>query len=210
MNEDFMKNCCEFINESIEAQDHFRFLIDNVPRSKMWAQSMLGNHKPNGLHLPVEMARLYKNDKRKVILDGELTRQEILNKIVKHLREQNKKSVGNPCRYFTTWRDDYPKYFSKHPNFNEHVEKCPIGCLIDEKDYRSYMEHVGLFNWGSEHTGLYQALENSGVPADKDTLTFLSKFKKMHDELPVESWEEEMTKIALEYSLKMPDKKDKI
>lgn len=103
-----------------------------------------------------------------------MTKQELFNRIVTHLRMQGKPAVdgGGACEYRT-----------------EDGAMCAVGVLIATDCYNKEFEGVLLCRSEAEADRrqglLLDALEHSGVPTDEETLNFLSDAQAVHD-----SWRE--------------------
>lgn len=122
-----------------------------------------------------------------------LTRQQIFNKITKHLLKQNKFS-GNPKR---------PQYHAKNGL------KCAIGCLIPDELYHSIIEGVGIDNremdmsestsFFNKESALIQILMESGIKIDDFDL--ISDLQVVHDDEPVDTWIKCLNNVAFEHGL---------
>lgn len=98
-----------------------------------------------------------------------LSSQEVFDKVVLHLRIQNKKSLSDDgiCMYR-----------------GENGYQCAIGCLISDKDYSPYWENHSLNN----------LLDNCSLPASLKQFflhhkDLLLRLQEIHDCFRVELWE---------------------
>lgn len=117
-----------------------------------------------------------------------LTRQEIFDKVSKHLLTQNKKAKDDTtCRYLT------PDGL-----------KCAIGCLI-EVGYDERIEGLGLpdsyMKRGLGYMDIFIGILKKNKIASHD-LGFLQDLQQVHDNCEVEDWKYELKAMADSYDLK--------
>ena len=125
-----------------------------------------------------------------------MKRQDIFNKVYKHLLKQNEKAidVGGNCQYRT----------------GEGLQ-CAVGCLIDEDHYDDVYEGSGVYALSREELGndakaLRQSLKlsNKGIRLGKETIDMLSKLQDIHDRQDPEDWLSMLAVLATKYNLKVP------
>ncbi len=109
-----------------------------------------------------------------------MSAQEIFNKVVTHLRNQNRRSVdrNNQCVYLSSDGD-----------------QCAIGCLIPKEDYLSTMERKNvtlLFN-------SFHLFDNLAAH-----LPLLYDLQCIHDQREVRSWEQEFFTVSHKHNLTIP------
>lgn len=113
-----------------------------------------------------------------------MTKQEIFNKVAKHLLTQNEKSQGPPsggsqCMYRS------PGGLS-----------CAVGCLIKDEHYNAIMEGVSaIYN-----SDVRDALEKSLGPVE-NYRSLLNSLQEVHDCNPPVSWSTELASVASENNL---------
>jgi hypothetical protein len=119
-----------------------------------------------------------------------VNRQEIFDKVAKHLLTQNRQAKGKTgCAY----RGD-------------NGDKCAIGCLIPDEDYGPKMENgaprIGDPESLPLNTRLVTAFcrEKLGASTDEDIL-FLTRLQSLHDYSPPEDWRGELQSFAAQYEL---------
>ena len=110
-----------------------------------------------------------------------MTEQTVFNKVVRFLRQQNKKAIDQCgiCQY-------------RAPD----GAKCAVGCLISDKHYNPDMEGCSLDNPDVNKARFPQYL----LPH----WTLLSDLQKVHDRSQVMYWEMDLADVAEKYNLKMP------
>ena len=114
--------------------------------------------------------------------------QEAFNVMVNHLRDQGEKSLAEPdsaassCLY-------------RAPNGN----KCAVGCLIDDDQYRDEIEGMG-----ADDIPVLNAIEASGWKGV--SIHLLDAMQNCHDTLHPSDWEERFLHIAGQYELTLPTK----
>lgn len=108
-----------------------------------------------------------------------MTRQEVFDKVVAHLRAQGRKAVNErgDCVYHA-------------PDGT----KCAAGCLILDEHYREDFEDKS-----SAHPDVARALRNSGVPEDASTL--VRDLQRIHDSFDLEEWEDRLAGTASLFDL---------
>lgn len=115
-----------------------------------------------------------------------LSKQEVFNKVLTHLRTQGKKSFDNP------------KTKGESAYFSSDGCKCSIGIFIEKDEYNPVFEHYNVGQMlmlpqvpQSLKERLYSHLEN----------WFLKDLQDVHDVFPVEEWENKMKLIAIRHQL---------
>lgn len=93
--------------------------------------------------------------------------QEVFNRVVKHLRQQGMRSMrirdARPGAAGCAYRGD-------------NGTMCAVGCLIADEHYNEWFEGTGVCA-----PDVREALFNSGVVTDKDTLYLLTSLQQIHD-----------------------------
>jgi hypothetical protein len=123
-----------------------------------------------------------------------MTRQEIFEKVAKHLLTQNAKAKGEPsgafagCLYYdsTTGR------------------KCAIGCLIPQDQYDPIMEDQGyIFN----NELVVNALISVGIDCGCNGADyyFIQLLQKIHDNHHVSQWKRYLRDFAVTWDLDIPE-----
>lgn len=106
-------------------------------------------------------------------------KQELFDRISKHLLKQNKRSTDHhgDCRY----RGDYGL-------------KCAVGAIISDKKYSEKIEGVNV----------YYEYVISCLPVryrGKSSIDFLNKLQKLHDRTAVHLWKDGLKEIAKDENL---------
>ena len=133
-----------------------------------------------------------------------MTAQEILSKIVIHLRTQGKKSG----RYREPDGEFVCMYLAPDGC------QCAAGCLIPPEDYQPEFEGASVTNDAWQH--LAEFAEVFGDGPSKVAFYFAAKFSEhlelirglqdIHDRYQVEDWEDRFAKLAQEHALTLPEK----
>ena len=113
-----------------------------------------------------------------------MTKQEIFNKVAKHLLKQNKQArdeVRDNCCL-------------KDVDGN----KCALGCLIPAKLYHPDMEY------GSMVVDFFLAYSIPGIAKTTANLALLKDLQYVHDDIKVSEWYNQLQKVANEHKLKFP------
>jgi hypothetical protein len=119
-----------------------------------------------------------------------MTKQEVFNKVVTHLREQGEMSgyeapPGVVCLY------------------RNNGKKCAIGALISDEEYSEAFERQSVYGLSIR----------SDCPATVKQLVaehgewFLSRLQRIHDEYGPSKWDEQFEIFASEYGLELPEGK---
>jgi len=118
-----------------------------------------------------------------------MNKQEVFNKVAKHLLTQNSKSMAfGQCAYR-----------------GKDGRMCAVGCLIPDKVYTSKFENKnvrGLLDINDWEPAVVMQLAEAGI--DQYNASLLMQLQRMHDRKPVEEWPALLAKIAAEYKLEMP------
>jgi hypothetical protein len=107
-----------------------------------------------------------------------MNKQEVFDKVKKHLLTQNKKSLNDygSCMYRTS-----------------NGLKCAIGCLIPDDKYHLRIEHRGIDELlKSSFLNLEELLDIK----DKEDFSLLKELQMLHDNTDVEDWKEELKLLA--------------
>lgn len=105
-------------------------------------------------------------------------KQELFDRISKHLLKQNAKSIGiGGCRY----RGD-------------NGLKCAVGAIISDKRYSEKIEETNVYN---QEVADCLPVRYQG----RGSIEFLAKLQKLHDQLPVDLWKQRLEEIAKDENL---------
>ena len=110
-----------------------------------------------------------------------MTKQTVFNKVVRHLRQQNRRAM-NPygsCQYRTPDGD-----------------KCAIGCLIPSKDYKKSMEGQSVEGLRDDKVLPKHLLRH---------VELLSRLQCLHDNTVPNEWEARLEHVAKDFKLTMPN-----
>lgn len=123
-----------------------------------------------------------------------LTRQQIYDKVKRHLIKQNARAKTKGEYAVCAYRAKDGK-------------KCAIGCLLPDQYYAEEIEGTdveGTFGHSAEKKYLlWEILRKSGVDlSEKRTLSLLSALQIVHDCHGVESWEMHLKKVAKRFGLR--------
>jgi len=91
-----------------------------------------------------------------------MTKQEVFDKVVTHLRSMKERSIRLPymeCAYRGSGG-----------------AKCAAGCLIDDEFYSERLE-----GWAVVEPVVLEALRSSGVPTDDSTIRMVERLQLSHD-----------------------------
>lgn len=115
-----------------------------------------------------------------------MKRQDIFDKVYKHLLNQGTKSIDDDgkCLY----RD-------------EDGMRCAIGCLIDDKNYNINIENKNIYS-----TLVKNAIKksNKGIRLNIKTVSMLGMLQDIHDEDNPENWAGLLRSLAKTCRLKIP------
>lgn len=103
-------------------------------------------------------------------------KQEIFDKVSKHLLSQNAKALGadNKCKYR-----------------NSMGLKCAAGCLIPDNDYDPRME--------CKFVREFDYFTNCGY--SEEEIELISLLQEIHDEVEVYAWKTQLINLAKEHGL---------
>lgn len=109
--------------------------------------------------------------------------QEIFNTVVTHLRTQNAKAMNlnNDCQYRS---DD--------------GLKCAVGCLISDEDYDEKFE--GRTVRDLCQSNMFSLDLESMIVKNIDLLSIL---QRIHDNNPIDQWEEFFSDVAHDFKLEL-------
>lgn len=115
-----------------------------------------------------------------------MTNQEIFDKVVSHLRKQNKQAVGvfgaTICQYH-----------------GPDGLKCAVGCLIPDEFYDPSFEGVSI---QARNSPLHPLLLKLGYTEAQ--LIFLVELQCVHDEYYPSGWEDCFKRVAATFNLEVP------
>lgn len=110
-----------------------------------------------------------------------MTRQQIFDTVVAHLRQQGRRSERNgACAYR-----------------GEDGAMCAVGCLIPDKLYDPAMEGAEIYFSPKSHI-VDQVLMSAGLYRFKP---FLAALQRVHDNFGPNLWESELEALAKQYDL---------
>ena len=109
-----------------------------------------------------------------------MTKQEIFDKVITHLRKQNKKATNifGGCEYK-----------------NVNGLRCAVGCLIPDDMYDKKME------LSSTVDGLFRDFLEIQKLLGKRNKDFLTRIQVIYDSCRIENWEERWENLAKVYNL---------
>lgn len=110
------------------------------------------------------------------------TAQEVFDYIVKHLRKQNKKAIGDEISSYSC------VYRKENPETHE-IVTCAAGCLIAPEEYRKNFEGI---SWGA-------LTQRNLVPNTYRNL--IINLQNIHDCYEVKNWEEQFSLVATRFQL---------
>lgn len=112
-----------------------------------------------------------------------LTEQEIFSRVAAHLLLQNKKSFYSPdnVREICAYR-------------GEGGTKCAVGCLLEDDEYRPYMEDKGVDRLLSLTP---DGFRNFGV----QNHNLLCDLQYIHDYMQPVEWKTALGQVAMQYGL---------
>ena len=115
-----------------------------------------------------------------------MDRQEVFDKVARHLLMQGKKSVeGLSCLYRSA-----------------DGSKCAVGCLIPDEAYDPKYEGKGLERLMNVYPKLRDTLELSPFPKKRGTeMAFLTDLQILHDDVDPNSWLPALGALACRYKL---------
>jgi hypothetical protein len=116
-----------------------------------------------------------------------MTKQEIFDKVITHLRQQNAKSID----YVMIGPADKPKEQVMDPRcryLSSDGKKCAVGCLIKSEEYNISLEDQISSNLFLIHS----FKERIGI----DNKNLIFQFQLIHDSRLVNNWEREFKYLA--------------
>lgn len=116
-----------------------------------------------------------------------MNKQEVFDKVAKHLVTQNAASLlGTMCAYRTTTG-----------------LSCAIGCLIPDSKYSRLMDFTGAPILSNGR--VRDVLREEGIDVDtQEGLNFLSALQSVHDFHQPKNWRVELRRVAAVFSLEVP------
>lgn len=122
-----------------------------------------------------------------------MKRQDIFDKVYRHLLKQNSKALLKPHRKDQM---DSCAYISKSGL------KCAVGCLIDKAHYDAGFEGRCLSDARVTNAVLKS---NKGLRLAGTTLVMLTRLQDVHDENKPAVWAEKLAELAKDFKLKIPN-----
>jgi hypothetical protein len=119
------------------------------------------------------------------------TAQQLYDKVVSHLRQQNAKAYDEKtvmCRYRTS-----------------DGKSCAVGCLIPDESYSERMENKMLYFLISRN-GVEWNFPTELVEEFKTHQGLLSELQSIHDDLEVDEWETHFQELAEKRNLQYTPK----
>jgi hypothetical protein len=121
-------------------------------------------------------------DRQVTELGGNVKRQEIFDKVVRHLLRQNAKSLD---------ADDECQYRAANGR------KCAIGALVPARLYRASLEGTSVLGLKEHSPKLFSFL------GGKRNGLFLQQLQVIHDDHEPKLWRELLAEFGVKYSLKL-------
>lgn len=119
-----------------------------------------------------------------------MNKQEIFEKVAKHLLVQNEQS-SDPI---------YDKCMYRDPD----GRKCAVGCLIPDDKYFPMMDFMfqPLYN----NSSVKHALGDAGIDVENlEIMNLLQALQSTHDSYQPEEWVKRLKSVALMHKLDTPD-----
>lgn len=120
-----------------------------------------------------------------------MNKQEVFDRVVKHLLTQNKKS----------WSDEI--YDCAYRN-NEGL-KCAIGCLISDENYYPELERYCIDSKELQNaiikSGIRLKIDNDDIYDPNGDLLFLYELQKIHDNFEPDTWPKKLFEHAKKWEL---------
>lgn len=111
-----------------------------------------------------------------------LSRQDVFNTVYTHLLTQGARSI-----------DGFGECLYRAPD----GRRCAAGVLIADRFYHPSMEGIS-----ARVEVVVDALKKSGVASED--IELVQDLQDLHDDIPVEDWQEELERIAKKYELEVP------
>ena len=118
-----------------------------------------------------------------------MTDQEIFDKVVAHLRQQGHKAMSEKLDVFTQL--PICAYRAKNG------DKCAVGCLIEDEEYKETFEGVNALMILDGGYGADMPLVERLYPHRQ----LLNELQIVHDKTEVEVWERELQGVAARFGL---------
>ena len=126
-----------------------------------------------------------------------MTRQDIFNKVYRHLLKQNKKAAKRRTRnQFTGDLHEGDCLYRTKGGL-----QCAVGCLIDDDNYSPRLEGHGVGHNTIKHALLRS---NKGMRLNTKTRAMLDRLQMIHDEYRPIEWPGKLCTLAKDYNLKIP------
>lgn len=118
-------------------------------------------------------------------------KQEIFDKVAKHLLAQNRRSE------MVAIDRNSGKYFDRCSYRGIGGLECALGCLITDEAYRPELEGKSI-----TYKEVQEALRESGLPVQQETVYHLLRdLQDVHDCFEPPSWPAALTEVAGRYQL---------
>lgn len=112
-----------------------------------------------------------------------LTKQQIYDKVKKHLLKQGEKSmVSDRCMYRT--------------QRGGKILKCALGCIIQEKDYDSSIEGISPLTYSFTSSRVDKLWSILPMKRNEENSIFLTNLQRIHDLNAPELWEQSLKSFA--------------
>ena len=126
-----------------------------------------------------------------------MTRQDIFDKIYRHLLKQNKKAARRRTRNsFTGDMIDGDCLYRTKKGL-----QCAVGCLIDDDNYSPQLEGRG-FDANSVKQAILRS--NKGIQLNPRTKDMLLELQAIHDAYSPDQWSGRLYTLSKDYNLKIP------
>lgn len=124
-----------------------------------------------------------------------LNKQEIFNKVKKHLLAQMIQARTSDPAYGCAYRGQLTP--------NNEIAKCAIGCLIEDQHYTPAIEGCTMsYDRKSIVIELLDALNKSGIhPESEEEFQFLKDLQTVHDAFEPPDWVKQLEDVKSEYKL---------
>lgn len=120
-----------------------------------------------------------------------MNKQEVFNKVAKHLLDQNEKAYDYSTRKCT---------YRQKPN----GLACAVGCLIPEAKYSRLMDFTGAPIRSNGR--VRDVLREEGIDVDSpEGLNLLCSLQSVHDFHFPDKWRTELRRVAATFDLDVPE-----
>lgn len=114
-----------------------------------------------------------------------MNKQEVFDKVVKHLLTQNAKAQKNYIWDGATYDKGICMYRGNEGRM------CAVGCLITDEAYSPDIE-----GYAADTEEVLNALRNSGIEIDNTDAQFLYEIQQIHDYSAVDVWDKVLIEFA--------------